>query len=74
MFVFLIVGIVLEIPRDYNVKQHILSATLWDMPYLVWPAEALAYVGYFAFTASCGARILTQCRHPATRRPQRQTD
>jgi len=28
------------------VKQHILSDTLWGMPYLVLIAEGLAYLGY----------------------------
>lgn len=43
VFVFFVVGIVLE---NMIVKQHILSDTLWGMPYLVLLAEALAYLGY----------------------------
>jgi hypothetical protein len=43
VFVFFFVGIVLE---NMIVKQHILSNTLWGMPYLVLLTEALAYVGY----------------------------
>jgi hypothetical protein len=43
VFVFVAVGIVLE---NMIVKQHILSDTLWGMPYLVLIAEALAYLGY----------------------------
>ena len=43
VFVFFVVGIVLE---NMIVKQHILSGTLWGMPYLVLISEALAYVGY----------------------------
>jgi hypothetical protein len=46
VFVFVVVGIVLE---DMIVKHHILSDTLWGMPYLVLLAEALAYVGYRAY-------------------------
>ncbi len=43
VFVFFVVGIVLE---NMIVKQHILSDTLWGMPYLVLIAEGLAYLGY----------------------------
>lgn len=41
--VFIVVGLVLE---NMIVKHHILSDTLWGMPYLVLVAEALAYLGY----------------------------
>ncbi|GAC1469780.1 MAG: hypothetical protein PVSMB1_18140 [Gemmatimonadaceae bacterium] len=41
--VFFFVGIVLE---NMIVKKHILSDTLWGMPYLVLLAEAVAYLGY----------------------------
>ncbi|MEP6619795.1 MAG: hypothetical protein ABJE47_10780 [bacterium] len=43
VFVFFVVGIVLE---NMILKQHILSDTVWGMPYLVLLAEALAYLGY----------------------------
>ncbi len=41
--VFVVVGLVLE---NMIVKHHILSDTLWGMPYLVLLAEGLAYLGY----------------------------
>lgn len=44
VFVFFFVGIVLE---NMIVKQHILSDTLWGMPYLVLITEGLAYIGYY---------------------------
>ena len=43
VFAFFVVGIVLE---NMIVKHHILSDTLWGMPYLVLLSEVLAYVGY----------------------------
>ena len=43
MFVFVVVGLVLE---NMIVKYHILSDTLWGMPYLVLLAEGVAYLGY----------------------------
>jgi hypothetical protein len=43
VFVFFVVGIVLE---NMITKQHILSDTVWGMPYLVLLTEALAYLGY----------------------------
>jgi hypothetical protein len=43
VFVFVVVGLVLE---NMIVKQHILSDTLWGMPYLVLIVEGLAYLGY----------------------------
>jgi hypothetical protein len=45
VFVFLVVGVVLE---NMIVKHHILSDTLWGMPYLVLLAEGVAYLGYHA--------------------------
>ncbi len=44
IFVFLFVGIFLE---NLIVKYHILSDTLWGMPYLILLAEVLAYMGYY---------------------------
>jgi uncharacterized protein with PQ loop repeat len=44
VFVFFFVGIVLE---NMIIKQHILSDTLWGMPYLVLITEGLAYLGYY---------------------------
>lgn len=43
VFVFVVVSIVLE---NMIIKHHILSDTLWGMPYLVLLAEGLAYLGY----------------------------
>lgn len=43
VFVGVVIGLVLE---NMIVKQHILSDTLWGMPYLVLIAEGLAYLGY----------------------------
>ena len=43
VFAFFVVGIVLE---NMIVKHHILSDTLWGMPYLVLLSEVLAYVVY----------------------------
>ena len=43
IFVFLLVGLVLE---NLVTKQHFLADTLWGMPYLVLITEGLAYFGY----------------------------
>jgi hypothetical protein len=43
VFVGFFVGNILE---NMIVKQHILSDTIWGMPYLVLLAEGLAYLGY----------------------------
>jgi hypothetical protein len=57
VFVFFFVGIVLE---NMIVRQHILSDTVWGMPYLVLLTEALAYLGYHLYKQHLwlrGARV-----------------
>jgi hypothetical protein len=49
VFVFFVVGIVLE---NMIIRQHILSDTVWGMPYLVLLSEALAYLGYHLYKAN----------------------
>lgn len=41
--VFYLVGVVLE---DLIIKRHVLSDTVWGMPYMVLLAEVLASIGY----------------------------
>jgi hypothetical protein len=54
IFVFLFVGIFLE---NLIVKYHVLSDTLWGMPYLILLAEVLAYWGYYTHRRYVGKAV-----------------